>query len=189
MVEERVPAGRPRSEQARLAVLHAVDDLLLEIGYGEMTMKNIAERAGVSRMTVYRWWATKAEILFEASAADAAQELAIAKTGVAATDVRSYLEALARFLTCSAAGAAYRALLGEAQHDKAVATLLAETDVIGDSARRALEDVVPELDEATLALLVGPIVYVALSARGRAPALVAQHAPRFLRTIGIAPSD
>lgn len=187
--EEQSRGGRPRSEQARLAVLHAVDDLLLEIGYGAMTMKNIAERAGVSRMTVYRWWTTKAEILFEASAADAAEELAIVRTGDAAADVRAYLDALAVFLTDSAAGAAYRALLGEAQHDQAVAALLSGTDMIGDSARRALAGTLPALDEATIALLVGPLIYNAMTRRNDAPLHVAAHAEHVLQALRTSGSD
>ena len=49
MIEPKSRGGRPRSEQAREAVLHAVDDLLLEVGYAALTMKGIAERAGVGR--------------------------------------------------------------------------------------------------------------------------------------------
>ena len=153
--------GRPRSERAREAVLHAVDDLLVEVGYAAMTMKGIAERAGVGRQTVYRWWSTKAEILFEACVLDAEHELAVAATGQPMTDAVSYLDALALFLTRSPAGIAYRALLGEAQHDRAVAELLATRDVIGDSARTVLQQagLKPEnLDQAT-ALLAGPIFF------------------------------
>jgi AcrR family transcriptional regulator len=157
--------GRPRSESAREAVLHAVDDLLLEVGYAAMTMKGIAERAGVGRQTVYRWWATKAEILFEASVIDAQEELAINPTGDSLDDLTSYVEALVRFLTCSAAGAAYRALIGEAQHDHTVAELLRSHDLLGDGARCAIESAAPAstsrnrgLDDAA-AQLVGPVFY------------------------------
>src|SRR3954464_7716365 len=100
--------GRPRSERAREAVLHAVDDLLLEVGYAAMTMKGIAERAGVGRQTVYRWWSTKAEILFEASVIDAEEELTTPTTDDPRHDATVYLEALIRFLAHSPAGAAYR---------------------------------------------------------------------------------
>ncbi|MGP3785186.1 TetR/AcrR family transcriptional regulator [Paenibacillus sp. 1A_MP2] len=93
---------------------------MVEVGYAAMTMKGISERAGVSRQTLYRWWSHKAEILFEASVADAEEELEISPTGTPLDDLRAYLEALVRFLTHSPAGAAYRALLGEAQHDSAV---------------------------------------------------------------------
>ena len=166
-------------------MLHAVDDLLLEVGYAAVTMKGIAERAGVSRQTVYRWWTTKAEILFEASVIDAEQELAVSPTDSAVDDLTSYLDALALFLTRSPAGAAYRALLGEAQYDPAVAELIASRDVLGDSARRlldhpGLQDLAPlTVDQAT-ALLIGPTFFWILSgrspehldARGRAEAFL-----------------
>ena len=158
--------GRPRSEQARAAVLHAVDDLLVEVGYGAMTLKGIAERAGVGRQTVYRWWSTKAEILAEAVGYDAPQELAVTATGALSTDLRNFVEALRTFLTTSESGAAYRALLGEAQHDPAVAALLARDDVVSRSAREVITasapDTSPELVETAALLLVGPVVFSAL---------------------------
>ncbi|WP_329138567.1 TetR/AcrR family transcriptional regulator [Streptomyces sp. NBC_01476] len=177
--------GRPRSEAARAAVLYAVDDLLVEEGYAAMTLKGIAERAGVSRQTIYRWWSTKAEILFEASWTDAAEELAVPPGGTPLAEITSYLDALVRFLVHSPAGAAYRALLGEAQHDTDVARLLASKDVLGDSAKAVVEraigtDTLPvPLDQAT-ALLVAPTFFWILS--GRDPGLldVSQLARRFL---------
>ncbi|MFE0020299.1 TetR/AcrR family transcriptional regulator [Amycolatopsis sp. NPDC059021] len=185
--EERGRVGRPRSERARAAVLHAVDDLLLEVGYAAMTMKGIAEKAGVGRQTVYRWWSTKAEILFEASAADASHELAIDATGDALDDLTSYVEALVRFLTQSPAGAAYRALLGEAQHDSAVADLLASKDILGDSARAVVERVVRDtaaipVDLAT-ALLIGPTFFWIASGRDPARLVARELAETFLREL------
>ena len=188
--EIRSRAGRPRSEQARVAVLHAVDDLLVEIGYAAMTMKGIAERAGVGRQTVYRWWSTKAEILFEAAVIDAAGELATELHRTTIADLTAYLDAVSRFLTESPAGAAYRALLGEAQHDPAVAELLASTDLLGDSARPVIERAIARgdiptgtaMDEA-IAQLVGPLFFQIISGyhgRGLAPRDLAH---RFLRTM------
>ncbi len=162
--------GRPRSEEARAAVLHAVDDLVLEVGYGAVTLKGIAERAGVSRQTVYRWWSTKAEILLEASAIDARQELDVPEHEDAADDLAAYLDALIVFLTTSPAGAAYRALLGEAQHDRAVGELLGNNDVLGDSAAAVIGRALPGTDlrvpmaQAT-ALLVGPVFFWIVSGR------------------------
>ncbi len=165
--KEPARLGRPRSEQAREAVLHAVDDLLLEVGYAAMTMKGIAERAGVGRQTVYRWWSTKAEILFEASVIDAEQELAVPLTGNPLDDLTGYLDGLVRFLVDSPAGAAYRALLGEAQHDSTVAELIATKDVIGDSARLLIQSTLPGSGPADLgaAMLVGPTFFWIVSGR------------------------
>ncbi|WP_375405837.1 TetR/AcrR family transcriptional regulator C-terminal ligand-binding domain-containing protein [uncultured Amnibacterium sp.] len=55
--------GRPRSEQARIAILAAARDLVLESGYEQLTIQAIAARAGSSRQTVYRWWTSKALIV------------------------------------------------------------------------------------------------------------------------------
>ena len=147
-------------------MLRAVDDLLVEVGYSAMTMKGIAERAGVGRQTVYRWWASKAEILLEASAADAERELAVEPQKTAHAEVSGFLRALVRFLTESDAGLAYRALIGEAQHDQAVAALLHGEDVLGLAARRVIRRVQelgalsPTIDDAVAtAELVGPIVF------------------------------
>lgn len=188
MEKEHNHSGRPRSEQARAAVLYAVDDLLLEVGYAEMTMKSIAQKAGVSRQTVYRWWSNKAEILFEASATDAEHELAVSPAGSPLEDLTAYLEALIRFLSHSPAGAAYRALLGEAQHDSNVAKLLSSRDPLGDSARVVIERTfgkgllsVP-LDQAT-ALLIGPAFFWILSGRDPADLIPRELAENFIHEI------
>ncbi|WP_167131216.1 TetR/AcrR family transcriptional regulator [Paramicrobacterium chengjingii] len=187
MVSEHGKAGRPRSEQARAAILHAVDDLLVDVGYGAVTLKGIAERAGVSRQTIYRWWSTKAEVLLEASAIDARQELDIAPQDGPVAEITAYLDALRTFLTNSDAGAAYRALLGEAQHDSAVRELLLSSDPIGDSAAtvlsRALPDDVLALPRSrAVSSLVGPTFFWVLS--GRDPAALNTHdlALEFIRT-------
>ncbi len=170
MVSEHSKAGRPRSERARAAVLHAVDDLVVELGYGAVTLKGIAERAGVSRQTVYRWWSTKAEILLEASAIDARHELDVPPHDDPADDVTAYLDALISFLTASDAGTAYRALVGEAQHDKAVRELLSNNDVLGESAAAVIGRAFPGADlripmPRATALLVGPIFFWIVSGR------------------------
>jgi AcrR family transcriptional regulator len=58
--------GRPRSEEARLAILGAAVALVGEGGSALATMDAIARRAGVSKQTVYRWWSSPAEIMMEA---------------------------------------------------------------------------------------------------------------------------
>lgn len=167
--------GRPRSEVARTAVLHAVDDLLVEGGYAAMTMKGIALRAGVGKQTLYRWWGSKAEILLEAVVQDAAIELAVPAAETSSDEIAAYLAAVERFLAASHAGAAYRALVGEAQHDRRVAELVGSADVLHASAmpvlRRAIDrgDLPADVDlDAAADRLIGPIFFRALT--GAAPA-------------------
>ncbi|MCZ4125469.1 TetR/AcrR family transcriptional regulator [Streptomyces sp. H39-S7] len=180
--------GRPRSESARAAVLHAVDDLLVEVGYAALTMKGIAERAGVGRQTVYRWWSNKAEVLYEASAIDAQHELSAPTSDDPRRDLTAYLDALVAFLSRSHAGAAYRALLGEAQHDADVAALLASRDILGESAAKVVEAVrkpsgtTLSLEQAT-ALLIGPPFFHILSGRTADDLDTEQLAGQFMRTL------
>ena len=48
--------GRPRSAEAREAILRAARELLAEGGPAAVTMEGVAARAGVGKPTVYRWW-------------------------------------------------------------------------------------------------------------------------------------
>ncbi|WP_394427730.1 TetR/AcrR family transcriptional regulator [Streptomyces sp. SGAir0957] len=181
--------GRPRSESARAAVLHAVDDLLVEVGYAALTMKGIAERAGVGRQTVYRWWSNKAEVLYEASVLDAQHELAVPLSGDVRADVEAYLDALVTFLTRSHAGAAYRALVGEAQHDPDVALLLASRDIIGESATRTVDAARAACGAAlstrqAAALLIGPPFFLILSGHDANDIDTKALADQFMRVLG-----
>jgi AcrR family transcriptional regulator len=62
--------GRPRSEQARNAILDATLGLLLDPGLHAMSMDEVASRAGVSKTTIYRWWPSKEVLALDALAAE-----------------------------------------------------------------------------------------------------------------------
>uniref|UniRef100_A0AAU1LTQ1 TetR/AcrR family transcriptional regulator n=1 Tax=Streptomyces sp. NBC_00148 TaxID=2903626 RepID=A0AAU1LTQ1_9ACTN len=180
--------GRPRSESARAAVLHAVDDLLVEVGYAALTMKGIAERAGVGRQTVYRWWSNKAEVLYEASAIDARHELSVPAGDGPREGLKAYLDALVAFLSRSHAGAAYRALMGEAQHDADVAALLASRDILGESAAAVVEEArkasgTTLSQEQATALLIGPPFFHILTGRSADAIDTEQLADQFVRAL------
>jgi len=167
-----------RSEEARLAVLEAADDLLVERGFAGLTIEGIAARAGVAKQTIYRWWAAKTDILFDALAVDAAEFFTPADHGDLGRDLQDQLGQLATFLSRTDAGAVFRALAGQAQHDPAVAARF-EPEVM---ARQRDRDRAPflrarrrgELAEGAdidLALdrLVGPIYYRVLLTRQSVP--------------------
>lgn len=80
--------GRPRSEEARRAVLRAAVREVEREGYGALTIEGIARAAGVSKQTVYRWWRGKAEIVLEALNEAAETVAAAPNTGSLETDLR-----------------------------------------------------------------------------------------------------
>ena len=157
-----------RSEQARQAVLEAADGLLAEKGFAGVTIEGIAASAGVAKQTIYRWWSTKTDILLDAFLQDADEELVPPDHGDLARDLRAYLGKTADFLADSDAGAVFKALLGQAQHDPVFAGVLRERFLEGQRRRdhlpieRAIQrgelpadfDAAAEIDQ-----LVGPIYY------------------------------
>ena len=60
-----MPAGRPRSEAARDAILAATREELAAGGFDRLTIEKVAIRAGVAKQTVYRWYASKNELVAE----------------------------------------------------------------------------------------------------------------------------
>jgi AcrR family transcriptional regulator len=60
--------GRPRSEDAHLAILRAGIALVREVGYDAVTMDGIALRAGVGKATLYRRWKSKETLIADALA-------------------------------------------------------------------------------------------------------------------------
>ena len=169
------PKGRAphrRDENARLAVLHAADDLLVERGFGGVTIEGIAARAGVAKQTIYRWWPSKVDVLLDTLVDDTSRQLAVPDTGSAVDDTRRYLRVLARFLTRDPSGKVLLALIGEAQHDAGTARIFRERylDPQREQEREMLKRGIAagELSEtldvdAALDALCGPIVYRALT--------------------------
>jgi AcrR family transcriptional regulator len=58
--------GRPRSERARQDILKSAFGLLKTKGFSSVGAQEIANKAGVSTATLYRWWNTKEAIMFDA---------------------------------------------------------------------------------------------------------------------------
>ena len=169
------PKGRAphrRDENARIAVLHAADDLLVERGFGGVTVEGIAARAGVAKQTIYRWWPSKVDILLDTLIDDASRQLAIPETASAVENARRYLRNLARFLSRDPAGQVLLALIGEAQHDHAMAAtfrqryLDPQRDAEREMLRRGITsgELAADLEvDAALDALLGPIFYRALT--------------------------
>jgi AcrR family transcriptional regulator len=82
--------GRPRSPDADEAILAATLELAGEVGINGMSMDDLAERAGVSKTTIYRRWTSKEQLVLEALRS-AMGPLDDVDTGSMRDDLRAYL--------------------------------------------------------------------------------------------------
>jgi AcrR family transcriptional regulator len=58
--------GRPRDGSRNVVIEKAAIELLRELGYERVSIESIAQRAGVSKATIYRRWKSKAELITDA---------------------------------------------------------------------------------------------------------------------------
>lgn len=112
--------GRPRDPKTQQAILSASYDLLLEAGFGAVTVEKIAERAGVSKATIYKWWPNKAAVVMDGFLSAASARLPVPDTGDVFEDIRIHAMNVTRFLT-SSEGKIITALVGEGQFDAGLA--------------------------------------------------------------------
>src|SRR5580700_5851744 len=169
--------GRPRSERARQAILEAASELLLARGLSAVSMDAVAERAGVSKATIYRWWPTKETLALDALYTEwAAARPHPRDTGSLRGDLLSLLRPWARLAGSRPYGRVVAALPTEAQTDPVFAAEYRERFVeprrqqAREIFRRAIErgEIPPDTKvEVALDLLYGPMYHRLL--HGHAP--------------------
>lgn len=118
--EQLRPQGRPRDEAVRQKILTASLELLEEIGFARITTDAIAERAGASKATIYRWWPNKAAVLIDAFARSIAPELPVPDVPTIEEYVRVQLRQFSKVLV-GRNGRLRAALIAAAQDDPEVA--------------------------------------------------------------------
>lgn len=112
--------GRPRNMETQNAILSASYDLLLESGFGAVTVEKIADRAKVSKATIYKWWPNKAAVVMDGFLSAAAARLPVPDTGSVFRDILEHATNMARF-TRSREGSILLEIIGEGQVDSALA--------------------------------------------------------------------
>ena len=111
----RPRVGRPRSVESRRAIIQSAMTILQTDGYAALNIEAIAARAGVSKQTIYRWWASAAFIVLEALLADMpAQESVVPDTGTLKGDLLELVRPTVRALS-QRRGPVFKALIAEAQ--------------------------------------------------------------------------
>jgi AcrR family transcriptional regulator len=109
--------GRPRSERARRAILRAAADLLLDAGSAQVSMDAVAEHAGVSKATIYRWWPSKERLALDALLEWAATGSSPRDTGSLRGDLLALVRPWVREIRRRPFGRVIAALVTAAQSD------------------------------------------------------------------------
>lgn len=90
--------GRPRSVGVDEALLAATLELATEVGISRMSMDVLAQRAGVSKATIYRRWPSKEALVLDALQ-HAIKPFEQVDTGTLRSDLDLYLGELAERMT------------------------------------------------------------------------------------------
>lgn len=108
------------------AIMKATLDLAREVGYAKLSIEAVATRAGVGKHTVYRRWPSKGLLFHDSLMALNDPATVRPDTGDIKEDLRQILHSTVDLMASPEWGPLYRALLGEAQQDPAVAASLKE---------------------------------------------------------------
>ncbi len=164
---EKKTRGRQRSSESQEAILAATAELLTQKPLREITIEAIASKAGVGKVTIYRWWPTKAYVALDACRKILARNIPVSDTG----DIRTDLTTLLRYsldLAAMPEGKIVGQFLAETQDDPQFALLFREKvvrprrDAIGELLDRAAKrgEINPNIDkDFIIDLLYAPLIF------------------------------
>jgi AcrR family transcriptional regulator len=160
--------GRPRSEEARLAILKAARALLDEGGLTAVTMEGIAARAGVGKPTIYRSW-PNAHAVAMAAMLDTADEprSAVRRGRTALSELRAQLRRMADVFA-SRTGRHVTMMLAAAQENTEISKAFRNHFIVArrEEGRALLKRAVEEGDlrtdidyDVALDMIYGPVFF------------------------------
>jgi AcrR family transcriptional regulator len=115
-IDKGPSVGRPRDPRIDASILRAAAELLVEIGYSNVTMAAVAERARTTKTALYRRWSSKAEMVHEAAFPAAPTALRSPSTSFA-DDVHAMVEATRDVFTTPVVRAALPGLVADMGSD------------------------------------------------------------------------
>jgi len=108
--------GRHRSVEAEASILRATLDLLQRKSLRQVSVDAIAQRAGVSKTTIYKWWPTKCMLALDAFLATMTERVSSPDTGSAKRDFSEQLSSVIAFYS-SDQGRLFCQFIAEGQSD------------------------------------------------------------------------
>ncbi len=155
----------PRIERTRRTVLDAALRLLIERGYGELTIEAVASESGVAKSTIYRHWPSRVDLINDAFL-ELKPTLPVPTEGSVRERLIAVLENLAQNVAASRWSACLPTLIDAAERDPAARELNAR---LASAGRLSLSGLLAEgvrtgelpadLDTELMAeALAGPII-------------------------------
>jgi AcrR family transcriptional regulator len=158
--------GRPRAEGLDQALLDVTLELAGEVGLHGMSMDELAQRAGVSKATIYRRWPSKERLVLDALN-HAMRPFDLIDTGSLRGDLDDYLGELAQRMATGKASDVLPDLISVSVRDANVRTSLDEyiryrrqplQTILGRGVQRG--ELPHDADvEVLIDALIGPFVY------------------------------
>ncbi|MEL6931343.1 MAG: TetR/AcrR family transcriptional regulator [Cyanobacteria bacterium J06600_6] len=109
--------GRPRSPETRVKILKAAYEILIEVGFMDLTIEGVAARAEVGKPTIYRRWKTKAALAMDAFLEAINPEVVFPDTGSVSEDFREQMKKIVKLMN-SPRGEVLASVIGCGQADE-----------------------------------------------------------------------
>ncbi|MFG2206515.1 TetR/AcrR family transcriptional regulator [Streptomyces sp. NPDC048638] len=116
-------SGGPRKAQE---IFDATLDLLAAKGYEGLTVESVAQRSGVNKTTIYRWWPSKGALLGAALTGASRLDLTLPDTGSLRGDLEALLHTVLTLLTVPPAADIAVSALGAVTHSPELADHISE---------------------------------------------------------------
>jgi AcrR family transcriptional regulator len=178
--------GRQRCVETQASILSATIELLENKSLRDVTAEAIAQRAGVSKATIYKWWPNKSQVALEAFLSRMKSAVETPDTGSAQKDYVEQIKSLLRFFL-SPYGRIYAQFMAEGQSDLAFRDefrerfLKSRRDEVRVIWQRGVDrgEIRRDIDgDVALDLIYGPVIFRLLTGHsplneGQAKAIVA----------------
>jgi AcrR family transcriptional regulator len=141
-----------------------------------MSIEAVADKAGVSKATIYRWWESKGELALDALVVELVAKMKdVPDTGSLEGDLQGYIRTVVRTYANPTIGKTQAAIIGEMQSDTALRRAYRErvTEPLRSESRKlftravARREISPDIDaDLVLDLLIGAVFLRLLFDRG-----------------------
>ncbi|WP_093169895.1 TetR/AcrR family transcriptional regulator [Sinosporangium album] len=162
-------AGARRRQEIFMATL----ELVAERGYDGLTVEGVAERSGVNKTTIYRWWPSKSALLGDALVEADLLALDTPDTGSLRGDLMALVNSVVRLLTAPPMADVAVAALGAAARNPELAAgtqrffrdrFAQETTIFEQALGRG--ELKPEVDPMAIVDLLAGAVWLRVVFRG-----------------------